>query len=68
MSKERHGGYFNSHPRVGGDMSWYDLIQYSIISIRTPAWGVTRVFQHSGAMQSISIRTPAWGVTDTAAV
>ena len=33
------------------------------ISIRTPAWGVTRVFQHSGAMQSISIRTPAWGVT-----
>ena len=34
-------GYFNSHPRVGGDNDGDDNAQSIVISIRTPAWGVT---------------------------
>ena len=33
------------------------------ISIRTPAWGVTRMPCSGRPCRSISIRTPAWGVT-----
>lgn len=32
-------------------------------SIRTPAWGVTLIPEHTRAVENISIRTPAWGVT-----
>ena len=32
---------FNSHPRVGGDVSPEGVISWTNISIRTPAWGVT---------------------------
>ena len=35
--------YFNSHPRVGGDVALQTRFQDSEISIRTPAWGVTIV-------------------------
>ena len=34
--------YFNSHPRVGGDRSIFNLYKLRLISIRTPAWGVTQ--------------------------
>ena len=34
--------YFNSHPRVGGDERTCRGTPYRVISIRTPAWGVTR--------------------------
>ena len=30
-------------------------------SIRTPAWGVTLIPEHTRAVENISIRTPAWG-------
>ena len=33
------------------------------ISIRTPAWGVTRLRDLLQPTLPISIRTPAWGVT-----
>ena len=36
------------------------------ISIRTPAWGVTRVLDNALGQNLISIRTPAWGVTTRA--
>ena len=33
--------YFNSHPRVGGDLAVCVFVLGRYISIRTPAWGVT---------------------------
>ena len=33
--------YFNSHPRVGGDLGAGVSRPFFFISIRTPAWGVT---------------------------
>ena len=39
------------------------VTRYDLISIRTPAWGVTGVLRGAGAGILISIRTPAWGVT-----
>ena len=43
--------YFNSHPRVGGDYAREHQRHKALISIRTPAWGVTAkihktVFNH----------------------
>ena len=35
--------YFNSHPRVGGDEDYMRICFAMIISIRTPAWGVTSI-------------------------
>ena len=45
------GTNFNSHPRVGGDSLDGQIAVREIISIRTPAWGVTAkihktVFNH----------------------
>ena len=54
---------FNSHPRVGGDLSHNCRLRGLPISIRTPAWGVTRILEYIGIRKMISIRTPAWGVT-----
>ena len=34
-------GNFNSHPRVGGDDTDWFFEKKVLISIRTPAWGVT---------------------------
>ena len=39
----RHRIYFNSHPRVGGDVSVCRRNATADISIRTPAWGVTGI-------------------------
>ena len=58
---------FNSHPRVGGDLSHNCRLRGLPISIRTPAWGVTRILEYIGIRKMISIRTPAWGVTGISA-
>ena len=42
-AKEERRDNFNSHPRVGGDMQGRECLQRPEISIRTPAWGVTRL-------------------------
>ena len=56
-------GYFNSHPRVGGD-DYSEKLEVDVeISIHTPAWGVTRQQCRNHQHRQISIRTPAWGVT-----
>ena len=58
-----YSDYFNSHPRVGGDPSGNSQYAADQISIRTPAWGVTRALAVGFKLIGISIRTPAWGVT-----
>ena len=60
-----YSDYFNSHPRVGGDPSGNSQYAADQISIRTPAWGVTRALAVGFKLIGISIRTPAWGVTST---
>ena len=56
--------YFNSHPRVGGDLlNASEGKPLLIISILTPAWGVTLLLCRNGSPKRISILTPAWGVT-----
>ena len=58
------GTHFNSHPRVGGDALDIPISPQQLISIRTPAWGVTDQAELYGPICRISICTPAWGVTD----
>ena len=43
-------GNFNSHPRVGGDEIPIKILKYLMISIRTPAWGVTSNHSPNGAL------------------
>ena len=59
----RHERYFDSHPRVGGDHKAGQQPRKPVISIRTPAWGVTKRQAEVVLETLISIRTPAWGVT-----
>ena len=63
VRRAARGDYFNSHPRVGGDKWLSKLLEEHIISIRTPAWGVTDCKDFRRNNENISIRTPAWGVT-----
>ena len=55
--------HFNSHPREGGDRGWGQLEVRKIISIPTPAKGVTGIIAISINGTTISIPTPAKGVT-----
>ena len=60
----RSSDYFNPHPREGGDL-WhpeYGLMR-TVISIHTPAKGVTLVLLCIPDRIAISIHTPAKGVT-----
>ena len=60
----RHERYFDSHPRVGGVTERKAVLgALVVISIRTPAWGVTLAGVPVVDLLQISIRTPAWGVT-----
>ncbi len=54
---------FNPHSRTGSDMVILHAIQWRLISIHTPAQGVTLQFYLSLPFFKISIHTPAQGVT-----
>jgi len=54
---------FNPHTRVGCDGVVNRPRATDLISIHTPAWGVTALDDERGALEIISIHTPAWGVT-----
>ena len=61
--------YFNPHPREGGDLvptAFGGTME--VISIHTPAKGVTAVFFRNCAEITISIHTPAKGVTRFAVI
>ena len=55
---------FNPHARMGRD-GFLDVEQVKrrLVSIHTPAWGVTWCQAASRPMYAVSIHTPAWGVT-----
>ena len=55
--------YFNPHSRVGSDAITQLNNQIALISIHTPAWGVTTSTGNKLDAMKISIHTPAWGVT-----
>ena len=57
---------FNPHSRVGSDLEQqFKLPVRDLVSIHTPAWGVTRHAPEQRQGYSVSIHTPAWGVTYT---
>ena len=55
--------HFNSHPREGGDLYYHQRPRNAIISIPTPARGVTVKELVISFGANISIPTPARGVT-----
>ena len=55
--------YFNPHSREGSDLCQFLDAVHRIISIHTPARGVTHCDGSMGRDQHISIHTPARGVT-----
>ncbi len=55
--------YFNPHSRKGSDGKYIDDIPEFIISIHTPARGVTTEILSWNYILRISIHTPARGVT-----
>ena len=56
--------YFNSRPRVGGDVVRLVDAFVTEISIPAPAWGATVRDGVSYSEAIISIPAPAWGATD----
>ena len=55
---------FNPHSRMGSDVSdFYGYMEARVVSIHTPAWGVTAEYQYMIVGSMVSIHTPAWGVT-----
>ena len=54
---------FNPHSRKGSDVNMLSFTPEQIISIHTPARGVTTYEQAINYLGSISIHTPARGVT-----
>ncbi len=61
--KNRCYDYFNPHSRKGSDESLDDWRVPNIISIHTPAKGVTWMICTEDLSTQISIHTPAKGVT-----
>ena len=55
--------HFNSHPRVGGDLRNAVHRQAFKISIRTPAWGVTRLERMRLSRSLFQFAPPRGGVT-----
>ncbi len=41
----------------------YAIKNAIIVSIHTPAWGVTGIVENNNNILPVSIHTPAWGVT-----
>ena len=54
---------FNPHSRMGSDSVIGSLLSTILVSIHTPAWGVTNLPLCSRCLSAVSIHTPAWGVT-----
>ena len=61
---EDEKNYFNSHPRVGGDVRRADHRHERIYFNSHPRVGGDAIRYVSGRLCAISIRTPAWGVTE----
>ena len=56
---------FNPHSRMGSDFPSFKAVVVVIVSIHTPAWGVTTSLQAFSERDNVSIHTPAWGVTSS---
>ena len=55
---------FNPHACMRRDpLSQLPVLQIAVVSIHTPAWGVTPKYKFIGGLRNVSIHTPAWGVT-----
>ena len=54
---------FNSHARVGRDLSKQEAAMQLQISTHTPAWGATEESVSVLQEKVISTHTPAWGAT-----
>ncbi len=59
----RRRSRFNPHSRTGSDVCKSCMAQYHIVSIHTPARGVTEDVTNSDTQRRVSIHTPARGVT-----
>ena len=60
--------HFNPHSREGSDIAGRHVQHHIMISIHTPARGVTQVYRCVEPDEFISIHTPARGVTKVWAV
>ena len=50
---------------MGSDPNIRDTFDAMLVSIHTPAWGVTMWNVNFPDMPIVSIHTPAWGVTNS---